>query len=191
MLTHSDGRPYDRRKASCATGEQNDITEQQDAPAESTEPENEQPAQQPAQAEIAEQQPDAAAESPDFQPTVESVVEAVLFASDESLSPARLADIAGTNIRQLRRHIDDLNEKYKSNNNAFRIEQIATGYQMLTLSAYSHWLKKLIKTRRGQQAQSAGPGDIGHHRIQAAHHPGGYRGNQGRRRGRDDSQPDV
>jgi len=82
-----------------------------------------------------------------FEPTVESVVEAVLFASDEPLTPPRLSEIAGTNVRQLRKHIDDLNEKYKSNNNAFRIEQIAGGYQMLTLNVYSHWLKKLVRAR--------------------------------------------
>lgn len=93
---------------------------------------------------------------PDFEPTVESVVEAVLFASDESLTPARLSEIAGTNLRQLRKHIDELNEKYKRNNNAFRIEQIAGGFQMLTLSAYSHWLKKLIRTREeGALSQAA------------------------------------
>jgi len=82
-----------------------------------------------------------------FEPTVESVVEAVLFASDEPISTARLAEIVGTNVRQLRKHIDDLNDKYKQHNNAFRIEQIAGGYQMRTLSAYSHWLKKLIRAR--------------------------------------------
>jgi segregation and condensation protein B len=82
-----------------------------------------------------------------FEPTVESVVEAVLFASDESLSAARLAEIVGTTVKQLRKHVDDLNAKYKANNNAFQIEQIAGGYQMLTLSVYSHWLKKLIRAR--------------------------------------------
>jgi segregation and condensation protein B len=96
---------------------------------------------------ITEPQPQIAEVEPGFEPTVESVVEAVLFASDESLTPARLAEIAGTNVRQLRKHIDDLNEKYKQSNNAFRIEQIAGGFQMLTLSAYSHWLKKLIRSR--------------------------------------------
>ena len=81
------------------------------------------------------------------EPTVESVVEAVLFASDESLSVTRLADIAGTGIKQIRQHIDNLNDKYQANNNAFRIEQIAGGYQMLTLSSYNHWLKKLLRAR--------------------------------------------
>jgi len=79
--------------------------------------------------------------------TMESVTEAVLFASDESLTAARLADIVGTSVKQLRQHIKNLNDKYEANNNAFRIEQIAGGYQMLTLSDYNHWLKKLLRVR--------------------------------------------
>ena len=37
--------------------------------------------------------------------------------------------------------------KYEANNNAFRIEQVAGGYQMMTLSPYNHWLKKLLRVR--------------------------------------------
>jgi segregation and condensation protein B len=81
------------------------------------------------------------------EPTVESVVEAVLFASDEPLRETRLADIVGTKAKQIRQHIKSLNEKYDANNNAFRIEQVAGGYQMLTLSPYNHWLKKLLHVR--------------------------------------------
>ena len=79
--------------------------------------------------------------------TVESVTEAVLFASDEALTTARLADIVETSAKQIRQYIENLNEKYKANNNAFRIEQIAGGYQMLTLSTYNHWLKQLLRVR--------------------------------------------
>jgi segregation and condensation protein B len=79
--------------------------------------------------------------------TVESVTEAVLFASDEPLREARLADIVGTSASQIRQHIDNLNNKYQANNNAFRIEQIAGGYQMMTLSPYNHWLQKLLRAR--------------------------------------------
>ncbi len=104
------------------------------------------PAEQADSDEAVEERPQTM-EPNDVEPTVESVVEAVLFTSDEPLSTARLAEIVGTNAKQLRRHIDDLNEKYKSQNNTFRIEQIAGGYQMLTLSVYSHWLKKLIRSR--------------------------------------------
>jgi len=86
-------------------------------------------------------------ENADAELTVESVVEAVLFASDEPLTVERLANIVGTGVRQIRKNVKNLNDKYEANNNAFRIEQIAGGYQMLTLSPYNHWLKKLLHAR--------------------------------------------
>ena len=92
---------------------------------------------------------------PDAELTAESVTEAVLFASDEPLSAERLADIVGTGVKQIRRHIKNLNDKYQANNNAFRIEQIAGGYQMLTLSPYNHWLKKLLRVRSDSKLSPA------------------------------------
>jgi segregation and condensation protein B len=81
------------------------------------------------------------------EPTVESVIEAILFASDEPLSETKIADIIESGVKQVRQHIDTLNERYEVNNNAFRIEQIAGGYQMLTLNLYNHWLNKLLRVR--------------------------------------------
>ncbi len=89
------------------------------------------------------------------EPTVESVTEAVLFASDEPLSAERLADIVGTSVKQIRTYIKNLNDKYQANNNAFGIEQIAGGYQMLTLSPYNHWLKKLLRVRSDSKLSPA------------------------------------
>jgi segregation and condensation protein B len=83
----------------------------------------------------------------DSDTTLESVIEAVLFASDESLTPARLANIIESTTKQIRDLVNNLNDKYEANNSAFRIEQIAGGYQMLTLSKYNHWLKKLLRAR--------------------------------------------
>ncbi|MHC4345595.1 MAG: SMC-Scp complex subunit ScpB [Planctomycetota bacterium] len=90
---------------------------------------------------------DVTGEDEGVEPTAETVLEAVLFASDEALTAARLADIVETSAKQIRQYIENLNEKYKANNNAFRIEQIAGGYQMLTLSPYNLWLKKLLRVR--------------------------------------------
>jgi segregation and condensation protein B len=89
------------------------------------------------------------------EPTVESVVEAVLFAGDEPLREARLADIVGTSVSQIRKHVKNLNDKYKANGNAFRIEQIAGGLQMLTLSSYNHWLSKLLRVRDAGKLSAA------------------------------------
>lgn len=86
-------------------------------------------------------------DKPEGEMSLESVIEAVLFASDESLTPARLANITESTTKQVRELIKNLNEKYEANKSAFRIEQIAGGYQMLTLSRYNYWLKKLLRAR--------------------------------------------
>lgn len=88
-------------------------------------------------------------------PTIESVIEAVLFASDEPLSEERLADIVGITLKQIRDNIKILNDKYQQSSNAFRIEQIAGGFQMQTLPCYSLWLKKLIRVRSDNKLSPA------------------------------------
>ncbi|MCP4261148.1 MAG: SMC-Scp complex subunit ScpB [Planctomycetes bacterium] len=107
------------------------------------------------QNDLPHQEKDVEAETPDGEPTVETVVEAVLFASDESLTDNRLAKITETSVKQVRQSIKNLNEKYETNNNAFRIEQIAGGYQMLTLGTYNYWLKKLLRARSDSKLSPA------------------------------------
>jgi len=92
----------------------------------------------------------------DLEPTVESVVEAVLFASDEPLSAERLVHIVEAGgVRQIRKCIENLNDKYEAGNFSFRIEQIAGGYQMMTLSQYNHWLKRLLRARTDTKLSQA------------------------------------
>lgn len=81
------------------------------------------------------------------QTTVDSVVEAVLFACDEPVTVAKLAGIVECTTKQIKTSVNALNEQYKAHNRAFRIEQIAGGLQMLTLPYYDHWLRKMIKVR--------------------------------------------
>ena len=107
------------------------------------------------QSDVSQQEKDVEPETSEGEPTVETVVEAVLFASDESLTDSRLANIVETSVKQVRQSIKNLNDKYRANNNAFRIEQIAGGYQMLTLSTYNHWLKKLLRARSDSKLSPA------------------------------------
>ena len=88
--------------------------------------------------------------------TVESVIEAVLFASDEPLSAQRLVNIVDTgSVKQVRQCVENLNAKYEDGNFAFRIEQLAGGYQMMTLSTYNIWLKKLLRARTDTKLSQA------------------------------------
>jgi len=88
-------------------------------------------------------------------PTVESVLEAILFATDEPLTDSKLAGIVETTAKQVRESIESLNARYAAENHAFRIEQIAGGYQMLTLNTYNSWLKKMLRARSDNKLSPA------------------------------------
>jgi len=97
-----------------------------------------------------EQQPQQEAQEPSSQQiTTESIIEAILFASDEPLSAERLVSIADLNggVKQVKKCIEILNQQYQQSGRAFRIEEIAGGYQMMTLPDYNIWLKKLLRER--------------------------------------------
>jgi len=92
---------------------------------------------------------------PEFVPTTESVLEAILFATDEPLTDGKLAGIVEITAKQVREGIESLNAKYAAENHAFRIEQIAGGYQMLTLNTYNFWLKKMLRARSDNKLSPA------------------------------------
>jgi len=80
--------------------------------------------------------------------TMEGAIEAVLFASDEPVTAAKLAQICEVGSeRMVNEHVANLNRKYEAGGHSFKIERIAGGYQMLTLEEYNHWLAKLVKVR--------------------------------------------
>jgi segregation and condensation protein B len=77
-----------------------------------------------------------------------AVIEAILFATNEPITPNKIVDIVGAgDVKQVRKQIEELNQKYEQMNCSFRIEGIAGGYQMLTLSQYNPWLSKLLRVR--------------------------------------------
>ena len=95
-------------------------------------------------------------EDVNIEATVESVIEAVLFASDEPLTKAKIVKIAElSSAKQVSDAIKNLNTRYRSNNNSFRIEKIAGGYQMLTLPIYNSWLSKMITVKTDSKLTQA------------------------------------
>ena len=88
--------------------------------------------------------------------SAESVIEAILFSTDAPLSAGKIAKMLGVGDgNDVRAHIDTLNERYEAHGNAFRIESIAKGYQMLTRPLYNNWVKKLQKARGETRLSSA------------------------------------
>lgn len=70
-------------------------------------------------------------------------LEALLFSTHHPLTAGRLAElIDAESTKPVRHAIRDLNTQYEETNRAFRIEQVAGGYQMLTLPQFAPVIKK-------------------------------------------------
>ncbi len=92
----------------------------------------------------------------EFDTTLESVVEAILFASDEPVSLQKLVEIAEAgSVKTIRKAVKSINKKYRLGRFSFRIEELAGGYQMMTLSCFNPWLTKLIKVRSDNKLSPA------------------------------------
>jgi segregation and condensation protein B len=84
-------------------------------------------------------------------------LEAALLIADEPLAPRRLADVAGlADAAEARRLIDRLRELHDADGSAFRVEEIAGGFQLLTRPAYHPWLTRLKRTGHDLRLTGAG-----------------------------------
>lgn len=71
-------------------------------------------------------------------------LEAVLFVADGPLTLHRLVQFATlADPGEARELVQTLNNSYERDGAAFRIERVASGYQMLTLPLYADWLDRL------------------------------------------------
>lgn len=79
-------------------------------------------------------------------------VEAVLLAADRPMADGRIADVLGLELGapQVRAAIDELNAGYEATGRTFRIEQVAGGRQVMTISA----LGPVVARLRGERAQA-------------------------------------
>lgn len=72
------------------------------------------------------------------------ILEALLFSTHHPLTAPRLAELVGVKSQSaIRKAIKDLNASYEATNRSFRIEQVAGGYQMLTLPDFGEYLNRL------------------------------------------------
>jgi len=92
----------------------------------------------------------------EFDTTLESVVEAILFASEAPVSLQKLVEIAEAgSVKTIRKAVKSINKKYRLGRFSFRIEELAGGYQMMTLACFNPWLTKLIKVRSDNKLSPA------------------------------------
>ena len=110
--------------------------------------------EQPPQADTLHEQADGAVEEAHestesaegaAEPAVDvRVVEALLFATHHPLTAGRLAELMGMpSTKPIRRAVRELNLQYEQSGRSFRIEQVAGGFQLLTLPEFGEHLKRL------------------------------------------------
>jgi len=77
------------------------------------------------------------------------ILEALIFASNEMLTPAKLkALIPGApDAKRLRKMVADINERLENEGHPFEIVEAGGGYQFRTLAQYHPWVRKLHKER--------------------------------------------
>jgi len=68
--------------------------------------------------------------------------------TDKPLTATRLSDaLGGVTAKQIKQAIAELNDQYEQTHRSFRIEQVADGWQILTLSCYADVVAGIRKTR--------------------------------------------
>jgi segregation and condensation protein B len=97
----------------------------------------------------ASEQPDGVVDEDDgdesqLAPVNLPALEALLFSTHHPLTAGRLAELLGLDTtKQVRHAIKQLNESYETTGRSFRVEQVAGGFQLLTLPEHGDLLKKL------------------------------------------------
>ena len=87
--------------------------------------------------------------APEITDNLVHVLEALLFASDEPLAPARIKEILNVNVdaREFRKMVSEINRKLQSDRRPFEIAEVAGGFQFRTIRAYHKYIKALFKDR--------------------------------------------
>ena len=102
--------------------------------------------------------PDETVESPapPAEISTAQVIEAILFTAEQPLALSKIVGILGVGTaREVRNHIKALNRRYEEAGAAFRIEEIAGGFQMLTLPAFNSWLRRFRQSRQESRLSQA------------------------------------
>jgi len=73
-----------------------------------------------------------------------ATLEALLLSTHHPLTPARLSELLAVgSTRAIRHAVQTLNQSYEQTGRSFRIEQVAGGYQILTLPEHGDALRRL------------------------------------------------
>jgi len=83
------------------------------------------------------------------------IIEAVLFASGEPISAARIAEVAGIDTKTANNLILQLSDEYENRESGIRILKLGDAYQMATDTKYAPQVREALDIRRNQPLSQA------------------------------------
>ena len=87
---------------------------------------------------------------------IRGIIEALLMTAGQPLTPGRLVGLLkGLSGKDLRRAVDDLNERYRVGGHAMAIVEIAGGFQLATHKEYGPWVRKFHDRGQVRLSQAA------------------------------------
>jgi segregation and condensation protein B len=79
---------------------------------------------------------------------IKKIVEALIFASDTPITENRIKNVVmELDSAQINDIVNELNSEYEQNEHAFKIAQLAGGFQFVTRSEYAQYIKQYYKGR--------------------------------------------
>ena len=76
---------------------------------------------------------------------IKNIIEALLFAARDPLTQTQVNNVFEPDTPNLKEIVEQLNKKYLKNENAFIINKVAGGFQIVSKKEYEHFISKLFK----------------------------------------------
>lgn len=77
-----------------------------------------------------------------------AIIEAILFACGEPVSPDKLAEASGIDVETVAKLIDQLERRYNVQESGIRIIRVNGSFQLATRQEYADYVKAALETRR-------------------------------------------
>ena len=75
---------------------------------------------------------------------IKSIIEALLFASPEPLTQAKINGIFSPTSPNFKIIIEELNSQYNREGHSFEIRKVAGGYQLVSMDIYEPYIRKML-----------------------------------------------
>jgi segregation and condensation protein B len=86
---------------------------------------------------------------------LQGALEALLFSTGEPIPIRQLAELFEAPVHDVREAIEELRLEYVNSRRAFRVEDIAGGVQVLTLTRYEPWIRRYLSRARDSRLSPA------------------------------------